>query len=195
MPFLDLRTDTLLFDQGGVDTIPVLEGKIAVDSGHDVHRLVGGFDQDRAAAAERIDDDMICAHTGKLHHSRGKGLFEGRVARHGAVAALVQRGACRVKIDADAVFEDTELDLVHAAAFFKPRGMILRFQLLHDRLFDDLLARGNGRQSGIDAVALDRKSVALADEAAPISRPDALEQRVKILRLKLSHENEHSRAQ
>ena len=136
---------------------------------------------------------MILAYPCQLRHRGGEGLFHRRVTRQRAVTALVKRRTGRIEKDADAVFEDTELDLVHAAVLFQPCGMIPLFELFDDRFLDDLLTRGDRRQRRVKAVSLDGKSVALTDEAAPIRRFDALEQRVKVARLELSHQDEHPR--
>ena len=150
------------------------------------HGLKGGFNQKRSAAAERVADNAVRMHSRQIYDSSGQCFFDRCCICVPAVATFMKSDSGSVQINGCNIFADGKLNRMRRTGFFKPTGVINRFQALNSRLFDNRLAVRNTVQLGIQRVAFYRKCIIFTNPLLQRKRPDSLKQFFEIVRLKLS---------
>ena len=128
------------------------------------------------------------AGAGEIHHRRRQRFLDGSAASVLAIAPLVQSRAAGVDQQCGFIPAQSELHLKGGAGFFKPADMIMAFQPLDDRFFDDGLAIRHAVQLGIQRPAFHRKRVPLTDPTLPRQRFHPFKQLLKAARRKRPHQ-------
>ena len=172
----------------------MLRGKAAVQTRRAVFGNEGGFNGDRAAAAEGIAEGVAPIVAGKLHHRGGKRFAQGRRHADRAVAALIQSLAGGIEPDDDLVLHDGKADLIPFSGFGQLRKSVFLSQPLNDRLFDNGLTRRHGVERGGDGISGDGEFAVAGDPVLPGDRARALKERFKVGCAEGAQHDDHARA-
>ena len=169
----------LLCPQGSGHKAVTLGGKAALQTRGDVHGLLCGFDQQRAAAAEGVLHQTVAAHTAKVGDGSRQRLAQGGFHGVAAVTALVQTLAGGVQHDLAHIFAQHKAYLVLHAALGQHGGAVALHQALDHRLFNDALAGGDTGQLAVQGRAGDREGSVRGQKLLPRDGIHAIEQLVE----------------
>ena len=166
--------------------------KAALEARCDVHGLLGGLNEQGAAAAEGVLHQAVPAHAAQVGDGSGQRLADGGLHGVAAVAALVQALAGGVQHDLAHVLAQHEADLVLGAALRQHGGVVLGHQALDHSLFDDALAGGHAGKLAVQRGAGDRERRIRRQQILPGDAVHAVEQLIKGGRLVAGQQQHHA---
>lgn len=98
----------------------LLGGKPPPQTGGNIQRLAGRFDNQGTGAAEGVAGHAVTFYPGAVHNPRRQGFLDGSGVGVGPPATLMKAGAAGVQQDAYPVFEDGKLKLAEGILFREP---------------------------------------------------------------------------
>ena len=173
-------------EQIGIDKPPLLRGERSVQRRRNIVRDHRGFDRDRAGAAHRIDQRRIRKESGKQDQPRAERFGQRRRHVIGPVTAPRKTRAAAIERKRDLVAQDADFDDDLLLRLRNGVYVIGRLQRFNDRLFDDALTIGNGKQRALCALAVHMDLRSRRQIPIPRKRLRLLEQGIERVRPKRS---------